>query len=334
MVSVQRVSRASAPPHGSGGFTLVELLVVIAIIGTLIGLLLPAVQAAREAARRMSCQNNLRQVALAGHFYHDARQKLPEGARSWGSGTWATKLMPFLEEEEAAAKYSTAVPYFDALNRPVLERRFSVYSCPSDGQERTTLDAWAGSRRADELTKHNYVANFGNTGYRDLLAPGDVSPYEPPVDPYGADTSVRFRGAPFYWSRENAPPKMVAFGEITDGLSKTILFSETIQGRSAGGDADDWRGVIWNSQMSWFTGYLGPNSSEPDISNIWFCHNPNNPPCLEGFNTAERPATKAARSRHPGGVVAALCDGSVGFTTDDIAIDVWRALTTTQGGEP
>ena len=323
-----------ADTHSRRAFTLVELLVVIAIIASLLGLLLPAVQSAREAARRMACQNNMRQVALAGHLYHDARRSLPEGARSWGYGTWATKLLPFLEEGEAARAYSTAAPYFDTINRPVTERRFSVYSCPSDGQERTTLDAWAGSRRADGLTKHNYVANFGNTGYIDIEAPGQPFRVNVPADPYGSDTTVRFGGAPFYWNEPGMPVKVVSLGKISDGLTKTIMFSETVQGRSSGGDDDDWRGMIWQSVPCWFAGYLGPNSPEPDSLSPWFCHNPGNPPCLEGFNTPERPATKAARSRHPGGVVTAMCDGSVQFTSDDVGILVWRALTTTQGNEP
>ena len=159
---LQRCIR-NTPRHGNRalrrlhGFTLVELLVVIAIIGTLLSLLLPSVQSAREAARRVACQNNLRQVAVAAHLHNDAIGSLPLGAHSWGYGTWATKIMPFFEENQAAAAYSTSVPYFDPINRPVTERRFPTYTCPSDGRETTTLDATFGSRRADGLPKHNYI---------------------------------------------------------------------------------------------------------------------------------------------------------------------------------
>jgi prepilin-type N-terminal cleavage/methylation domain-containing protein len=310
-------------------FTLVELLVVIAILATLLGFFLPSIQAARESGRRMACAANLRQVALAGQLFHDTRRALPEGARSWGFGTWATKLLPFLEEGQAASRYRSGDPYFDAVNRPVTERRFGIYSCPSDGREYSTLDAWAGARRADGLPKHNYVANFGNTGFY----PSGFGE-QPPVASYGSDTSVRFGGAPFNWAGEGDQVKGVRFGEISDGLSKTIMFSETIQGRSGGGDDDDFRGILWHSEMCWFSGYLSPNSSEPDISHSWFCHNPGNPACLEGFHSEARPATMAARSRHPGGVIIALCDGSARFNEDDIAVSVWRALTTTRGNEP
>lgn len=311
------------------GFTLVELLVVIAIIGLLIGLLLPAVQSAREAGRRISCQNNLRQVGVAAHLHHDARKALPLGAYSWGFGTWATKLMPYFEETQAAQAYNTSVPYFDPANRPVTERRFATYTCPSDGRELSTLDATFGSRRADGLPKHNYVANFGSTGFHPSGFGND-----PPAAIYGSDTTAKFAGAPFRWCGDTNPPSPVRFVEITDGLTKTIMFSETIQGRSAGGDDDDFRGIVWHSEMCWFTGYLAPNASEPDISHSWFCHNPGNAPCLEGLSSQQSPATMAARSRHPNGVITLMCDGSNRFTSDNISIAEWRSLTTTQGNEP
>ncbi len=320
--------RSHRSPISRSAFTLVELLVVIAIIGTLVGLLLPAVQAAREAARCAQCQNNLRQVGLAMQQFATVRLKFPAGAFNWGHGTWATKIMPFIEEAGAAAAYSTSVPYFDPLNRPVTERRFAFYSCPSDTQERSTLDANRGSVSADRLPKHNYVANFGNTGF---YYPGAGE--GPATTNYGSDTSVKFKGAPFYWGGPNNPPKQVKFANVTDGLSKTILLAETVQGRTAGGKADDWRGMIWHSEMCWFTTYLPPNSNEPDISSEWFCNNPNNPPCYEGRQSPDRPSTLAARSKHAGGVFVVRCDGSVDFIPDSVAINAWRAMSTTQGAD-
>src|SRR5438876_11446696 len=99
------------------GFTLVELLVVIAIIGVLVALLLPAVQAAREASRRMKCQNNLRQFALAMHNAHDTNLKLPyAGTTSPVRASWVSQVWPYFEQNGMAQKYDTTVGFYQPPN--------------------------------------------------------------------------------------------------------------------------------------------------------------------------------------------------------------------------
>ena len=314
---------------GRRGFTLVELLVVIAIIGILIALLLPAVQAAREAARRSQCSNNLKQIALGMHNYESSFKSLPVGAYSCCWGTWLVAALPYIEQQPLFDLYhhenKFGVPedtcrYGHGVNQPVTTQRIATYTCPSDEPvERTEWSA---------ITSHNYVANFGNTGY--VVHPG----VEDNVADFGVQmemNGVKFGEAPFRISGFTAmPAKSKKFRDISDGLSKTLMFSETVQGHG-----HDLRGFSWWGYAAGFESYLAPNSEQPDImQSTGYCDNSvtRNPPCYAPYS-ASQPMTMAARSRHPGGVQAALCDGSVNFYSDNIALDVWRALSTAQGGE-
>ena len=128
--------------NSRSGFTLVELLVVIAIIGVLVGLLLPAVQAVREAARRMQCQNNLRQIGIALHNYHSAYQTLPPAYTTDANGnrlhSWRTLILPFIEQRALHQQIDLSKPWDDPVNLPISQTVVPTYACPSTTGDPTT----------------------------------------------------------------------------------------------------------------------------------------------------------------------------------------------------
>jgi prepilin-type N-terminal cleavage/methylation domain-containing protein len=299
------------------GFTLVELLVVIAIIGILIALLLPAVQAAREAARRSQCSNNEKQLGLAMHNYHDTHKTLPIGRICCCWGTWKVSILPYIEQQALYDKYDHGGKCFDnnyrysgSINRPVTEQEgLNALYCPSD-QPNSPIG---------NIQSHNYVVNFGNTNYVQgnlrIGSPGDLS--------YVDFLKAPFRGA----GGSDRDLRAFKFATIMDGLSNTLLASEVIIGQGR-----DLRGFSWWSDACQFTTYLAPNSPEPDrIYTSYYCNpNPPNPPCIQSDQLG---TMFAARSRHPGGVQATKCDGSVDFVSETIDLRTWRAISTSQGGE-
>ncbi|MCA9249223.1 MAG: DUF1559 domain-containing protein, partial [Planctomycetales bacterium] len=300
------------------GFTLVELLVVIAIIGVLVALLLPAVQSAREAARRTECINHLKQVALAMHNHHTAYGTLPMGTSSaapyWGHGSWQVPVLPYLELQALRDEYygydDPAGPvYYAGVNLDGASgKQVSTFLCPSD---QVSKDGWPASGSPPKSTTyHNYVVNFGNTAI-DETAKWQVASYQ----------GLTFHGAPFTSGR----PQVLE--RIRDGTSNTMMLSEIIQGTG-----HDLRGCTWWGTGSGFETSLRPNDSAPDLSwsNFSWCNpDPPNPPCAPRTG----PYVFGARSRHPGGVVVAFCDGSVTFVADSIDTNIWQALSTTAGGE-
>jgi prepilin-type N-terminal cleavage/methylation domain-containing protein len=293
------------------GFTLIELLVVIAIIAILVALLLPAVQQAREAARRSQCKNNLKQIGLAMHNYHEVNKGFPVAQYSCCWGTWVVGIMPFIDQGALYKKYeinkkygipSDTARYNHSVNRPVVVTRLSTLSCPSD--------SW-GTPFA-KITNHNYAVNFGNTSYSQRTVNGVV-----------------FQGAPFLISGNRRPAKNQRFRDVVDGTSNTILVGEVLQGIGR-----DLRGFSWWGDASQFTAYLQPNSNLPDrIYTSFYCRNEPNLglPCAR--STGSNPTMFGARSHHHGGVHVALCDGSTKYISDDIDQRTWRALSSARGGE-
>jgi prepilin-type N-terminal cleavage/methylation domain-containing protein/prepilin-type processing-associated H-X9-DG protein len=327
------------------GFTLIELLVVIAIIAVLIALLLPAVQAAREAARRAQCVNNLKQIGIAMHNYHDIINTLPPGFRSSVCGTWQTFILPYIEGNSTYNAYNQFGSYMiqGTLNKnpdgnlryggvcqlTVTTSRFNSLTCPSDTPVANAAYA--------NITEHNYAANFGNAGMFQEL----TTPAAPGISSFTATQFYggTWLGAPFSDSDPSGYPsrqRTYNFATITDGTSNTLMVSETIQGQHG-----DIRGFTWWGDSAAFETWLAPNSPLPDVMQSTSYCGPNpgtaaifpiidrpNPPCI-----ATGAPTMASRSRHPSGLNSLFCDGSVKFMKNSININIWRALSTSAGGE-
>jgi len=298
------------------GFTLVELLGVIAIIGILIALLLPAVQAAREAARRSQCTNNLKQLAIAMHNYHDINKRLPlaatmarySGYDSYDGHSWYSRTLPFIEQQPLYDKINWNV-IVGGNNHPEMRGAFlSVHHCPSDYQiiQEDTSTTW-------RIQRTNYCVNFGNTRYNQ--------------QDYNGVTAA---GAPFAldWVCH-------AFADITDGLSNTLLLAEVLVPRGTAWEG--YHGIPMYAGGAGFTAYYSPNSIGPDnmARRCYTDLGPGTHSCtLCGSNHSDVAyQIVVSRSRHPGGVQVALCDGSVRFVSETVDLALWRASSTAWGGE-
>ncbi|HEV3145441.1 MAG TPA: DUF1559 domain-containing protein [Gemmataceae bacterium] len=284
------------------GFTLVELLVVIAIIAVLIGLLLPAVQKIREAAARTKCQNNIKQLALAAHNYHDGYNYLPAGC-SYQNGRdpfphmgWETRLLPFIEQEalwqQAVAAFKQA-PFFETPPHfPILGRNTTIFLCPSDARSQLP---------------HDFI--LFQAAFTDYLGVWGTNHRQTDGVLY-LDSSTRLL-------------------QITDGTSNTLMIGERPPsadfnlgwwyagwGQSKDGSAEMVLGVreLNDHRRYQATCPPGPyyflpgsDSNVCDLFHFW--------------------------SHHPGGANFAFADGSVRFLSYS-ADPIMPALATREGGEP
>ena len=314
-VAANPVSRSMSRPRA---FTLVELLVVIAIIGILIALLLPAVQAAREAARRSQCTNNLKQLGLGLHNYHDTYDTLPSGYMY--QINWRVAILPFIEQGTLEEKFDYGQSFHgnnDTINTQTLSGVVvSAYRCPSSIIEATTNNAYG-----QNWMKMQYHCYMGiNGGFE---APGATCKRW-----YGIECD---EGAFLTY-------RPVKFAEFKDGLSNTLMLGEQ-SGRDEGmwyndrrnGMGGGWHGNGMGTQSGFNAGWRC-NSGGAGITVIQY---PPNSDC----NTATwvdcrvpYSCTAILNSEHPGGLNFALGDGSVHFVSETIDLLLLKQLAMRNDG--
>jgi prepilin-type N-terminal cleavage/methylation domain-containing protein/prepilin-type processing-associated H-X9-DG protein len=350
------------------GFTLVELLVVIAIIGILLGLLLPAIQAARESARRMTCANNLKQIGLALHSYHDATGHFPtnqtgpgkpDGNGGYGSGlfSWQVRILPYMEhlglyksiDFRITMADSAAIPteiYTIGANHPnaaAAATLVSEFICPSDRYRITS--AMGDAKPAPT----NYTGNMGWPAYCTGIdgnrpVPASSNGF------FGASNP----SAPVSWHQE-----IVRAKDFKDGLAHTAAVSEHVisniesedQSSSAdkcllwyccGSETDaktladygktmshgDDGGYALYNGRAWISGWVLNGSIYMHVQPI----NTFNAHFHSG--TSDGDALITPNSRHRGGVNLLMGDGHVGFVGNEVDMNLWWAAGSRNGGEP
>ncbi len=279
------------------GFTLIELLVVIAIIAILIGLLLPAVQKVREAVARAQCQNNLKQIGLALHSYHDARKRFPT-ANSPTFGSAFTLILPYVEQDNIRRVYNPSLAPTVAPNNTVTNLPVYIYLCPSMAAPPAPPDAYS--------THHaSYAVCIGSS---DAWAP-------PP------DNGILVR------SNATGSTTLLDRGQritdVTDGTSNTFLVGEMgFQLRDYLFTSGTYAGSVRGGNTSWAFGYTSYS-----IGSTRVLLNTIEPP------TALLDRLQTFRSDHSGGGNFLLGDGSVRFLATAIDLPTYQALATRAGGE-
>jgi prepilin-type N-terminal cleavage/methylation domain-containing protein len=302
-------------------FTLVELLVVIAIIGVLVALLLPAVQAAREAARRMSCTNNQKQLALAIHGYHDTYQVMP-WAMSQGFGiTYHAHVYPFMEQtplyniiqfqDAGAGQDSTPNSSFSILGKTVVKN----LHCPSEKIGYT----WGPAlNNLSGRAVGSYVGCVGSDVTKDSAQASGT------VDIRSGNGSMLV----FHVASSVNRVGPIRFAEVSDGLSNTFLGGESpfsVQGVCT--ICDRMYGYSYDGDAA-NSGTSGGDFSEVVCSTYY----PMNRSMLKGSVSGDERELSFG-SYHPGGCVMHLGDGSVRFVAQSIDMAIWKGVGSRNGGE-
>lgn len=289
--------------HSHRGFTLVELLVVIAIIGVLVALLLPAVQAARESARRMQCSNNLKQIAIAFHNYHDSMQIFPPGYVSSNPGVpgstswcrsggvqrapWTVLILPFFEQGNLHGKFNFNVVFQDTSNQMAAPNDtvvvpLKIYQCPSDIRLQQNK---------------NWSSYFGVQG-------GGAAP------DCGNSSCSAANERGMYVSGMLFGGSRVGFQHVTDGTTNVFLVGETRYGGAA------WAASAKQDSCAYARNLAGAQ----DAINL--------------YKTQGVHDTRGFSSYHPNGCMFVMVDGSVQFVSQNIDLNMYRQLGRKDDGLP
>lgn len=322
----------------SWGFTLVELLVVITIIGILIALLLPAVQAAREAARRAQCVNNLKQLGLGIHSYHDSHRMFPMGALRMYTGSggcaysgyiaWTARILPFIDQQPLYEQIDWKVwAWAGSSTNPnatiVARAKISGLRCPSDDPVQPS-------------------AAYGPTNYMGCSG-SDGSSYPSTGATIGMFRESTDCNSAVCTNCTSPLDCLMDIARVVDGTSTTMAISECLVNRPRSIDAT----ASGNPVASCDAGTLPvPSGSAVIRGQSWMLAQwsqnwaysalyPPNDPLHKDYECYYYSSGNrfGARSEHPGGVNVCMGDGAVRFVNNTIDLGTWRAISTTKGRE-
>ena len=311
-------------------FTLIELLVVIAIIAILIGLLLPAVQKVREAAARMSCSNNLKQLALAAHSYHDAEGYFPVNSliqdrqNNWNAPNWSwlARILPYIEQDNLYRQGNIPISSFaqNDATKATVATQIKTFLCPSDPSSAT--GPWTD--RANlvgmpiGLTNYKGVsgANWGLWSWAEQNPPDDAggigigcdAQWVNPSTIDGSENGLNDGDGLFFRTDFRHKHRIT---DISDGTSNTFMVGEDLPSMNVH--------CAWPfANTATGTCAIAPNARQA-----------NGVP----YPMGQWPNVYSFHSMHTGGLQFANADGSVHFISNTILLPTYRALATMRGGE-